>query len=103
MNQESNFAKEIVLSFLEFLHYKIKNDKLTLPEADRVARTIEKEIGLRGTIGDFAEFYGQSKNNVKVVINRYLVEKPERIVTYPFSTFNRSIPKSWKDKKDTHK
>lgn len=98
MSDDSNFAKEIILSFLEFLHYKIKNDKLTISEADSIAKVLEKEICLRGSIQDLADFYGKSKNNVKVVINRYLVEKPERLVTYPFGPFNRIVPNSWKQK-----
>ena len=53
-----------------------------------------------GTIGDFAEFYGKSKDAVNSVIKRRMVQKPKRnVVLYPFHIFAKLIPDSWRKKR----
>lgn len=99
MQTETNFAKEIILDFLDYIRYKVENDRLTLSEADSIARTIQGGIKLTGTVDDLCGFYGQSRNNVKAVIGRKMLGKPERRVYYPFNSFNSVVPPSWKEKR----
>ena len=67
----------------------------TMEETDSLARTFMENITLTGTIDDLARYYGQSRDNVKVVINRKLLSKPKRRVYYSFNAFHKIIPKSW--------
>lgn len=99
MSTETNFAKEIILDFLDYIRYKIEHDRLTLSEADSIAKTIQGGLKLTGTVDDLCDFYGQSRSNVKAVIGRKMLGKPERRVHYPFNSFNRVVPASWKEKR----
>lgn len=89
-------GKRIVLEFLDYLSFKVRTDSLTMEETDSLARTFMENISLTGTIDDLADFYNQSRENVKVVINRKLLSKPKRRVFYSFNAFNKVIPKSWR-------
>ncbi len=93
--KDRNVSKRIVLDYLEYLTFKVKNDSLTMEEADSLARTFTENLKLTGTIDDLARYYGQSRDNVKVVINRKLLSKPQRRVFYSFSAFRQVIPKRW--------
>lgn len=94
--KESSVWKRIVLEILDFLRFKIENDKLTMEEMESISRTVESGLNLTGTIDDFARFYGKPKENVKVVINRKVLAKPSRHVLYPFRSFMKARPKGWK-------
>lgn len=95
MSREQNFAKEIILEFLDYIRYKVENDRLTLSEADSIAKTIQSGLKLNGTVDDLCEFYGQNRSNVKAVIGRKMLGKPERRVYYPFNEFQKVVPSTW--------
>lgn len=96
MPEETNIWKKIILEILDFLRYKVENDKLTLGEAESIARTIESNLELSGTIDDLSAFYGQSRTNVSSVINRRMARKPTRRVFYSFMAFRKIIPNKWR-------
>ena len=98
MQEETKFAKRIILDSLDFIRYKVENDRLTLSEADSIAKTLQGGLNLRGTVDDLCKFYGQNRTNVKAVIGRKMLGKPERRVYYPFNEFNKAVPSSWKRK-----
>lgn len=102
MDKETSLGKKIVLEFLDFLRFKVENDKLTMEETESIAKVIENNMTLTGTADDFSKFYGQSKENVRVVINRKVLDKPKRCVTYHFNAFRKAVPKSWTDKKKSN-
>lgn len=91
-----NKAKDVILEFLSFLEYKIDNDALTMEELQEMARVVAERLPLQGTADDFAKFYGQSRSNVSMVINRKVFDKPKRRVYYSFNEFSKKVPKSWK-------
>ena len=95
MPKEQNNFKGIVLEFLDFLRYKIENDRMTMEDVESLAKTMECNLNLCGTADDFARFYGKSKTNVNAVISRKVLDKPSRKVLYPFKQFRRSVPNSW--------
>jgi len=96
MSEETNIWKGIVLEFLDYLRYKVANDRLTMRETESMARTIESGLDLHGTVEDFSRFYGQSRTNVSSVINRRLFGKPVRRVFYSFNAFRKVVPDRWK-------
>ena len=101
MTENQNFAKQIILEFLDFIRYKIENDKLTMEEAESIAKTIQCNMSLVGTTDDFARFYGKTKTNVTTVIDRRMLPKPRRILLHSFNEFRKSVPQSWHVHKET--
>lgn len=97
--KEQGVGKRILLEFVDFLRYKIENDSLTLEEMDSIAKAVESSVVLYGTTEDFARFYHHSKDNVKVVICRKMIEAPKRVMLYSFNKFRRLIPESWRLRK----
>ena len=98
MQTKSNFAKEMILEFLDYIRFKIENDRLTMDEADSIAKTIQGGVRLSGTLDDLSAFYNQPKTRIKSVIYRRMIAKPERRVYYSFNAFQPLIPPKWKDK-----
>ena len=103
--QKRNISKEILCEFLDFIRFKIANDRLTSEEAYSLVESILRSLPLRATVKELARFYGQSEHNVRCVINRKVSEKPQRRVYYSFSAFSKAVPDTWKkcrkDKSDT--
>lgn len=88
-------AKRIILEFLDFLRFKIENDSLTMEEAESLARVFTSRLHITGTLDDFARFFGKSKKNIKVLINRKVFDKPIRKVSYDFGSILKAAPDSW--------
>ena len=95
MPKEQNNFKGIVLEFLDFLRYKIENDRMTMEDMESLARTIECNLDLCGTAEDFARFYGKSKTNITTVIDRKMLSRPKRMVMHSFNEFRKARPKTW--------
>ena len=89
-------AKKIVLEFLDFMKYKVENGLLTMEEIEMLAKTMESNLIVRGTAGDFASYYGKTTENVRNVINRRMIEKPVRRVYYSFNAFRKIVPNTWR-------
>lgn len=94
--EEQRIIGKILADFLGFLKYKIESGSLTMEEQQALLGIIERSVPVRGTCEDFAGYYGQSPVNIRSVINRKLLSKPLRRVTYPFLEFNRVAPEKWK-------
>lgn len=97
---ERGVAKRILLEFLDYLRYKVKNDKLTMEEVEGFSRILQENLPLSGTISDFAEYYKRPEVNVRVAINQRMMSKPVRRVFYSFNAFRKCIPNSWIKSKD---
>ena len=97
---EQGVAKRILLEFLDYLRYKVENDKLTMEEVEGFSRMLQENLPLSGTIADFAEYYKKPEVNVRVAINQRMMSKPVRRVFYSFNAFRKCIPNSWKKSKD---
>lgn len=93
-------AKRILLEFLDYLRYKVENDKLTMSEVDGFSRILQENLPLSGTISDFAEYYKKPEVNVRVAIHQRMISKPVRRVFYSFNAFRKCVPDSWKNRKD---
>ena len=92
-------AKQRLVEILDFWKYKLDHNSCTLEEIESVTRLLEENLELDGTIGDFASFYGKSKDAVNSVIKRRMIQKPKRnVVLYPFRIFQKLIPDSWRGK-----
>ena len=90
-------SKKILLNSIDFLRYKVEHDTLTVSEAEALARFFCESLNLCGTADEFAEFYGKSKNNVKVILCRKTDATPIRKVLYPFAKLVKALPRTWID------
>ena len=88
-------SKKFLSEVLDYYKYKLDNNLCTMEEIDSVAKTLEKNLEIKGTISDFAKFYGVPENSVRVNINRKMLAKPERKVFYSFLKFLRIVPEKW--------
>lgn len=93
-------VKDILIEILDYYRNKVNNDLCTMEEINSVTKVLEENMTISGTIGDFAEFYGKSKDAVNSVIKNRLTQKPKRnVVLYPFHAFSKIIPASWRTKR----
>lgn len=91
-----NFVDKFLITTLHFWIRKIKHGDCTREEKQAVLDAIESYGGAYGTIDDFADFFGKSKDAVSSVIKRRYIGKPKRnVVMYSFSKFLKIVPKSW--------
>ncbi len=88
--------KEFVLEALDILRFKLEKGTLSVSEWEALARIIGERLPLLGSLDELSDYFGQSKNNVKVVINRRMTAKPVRKILYSFTAFLRVVPDSWK-------
>jgi len=89
-----NIHKEILCEFLDFLKFKIENDCLTADEVASLVNSVVSGTDLYASTSELARFYKQSEHNIHCVANRRLIQKPIRMVFYPFSAFSKVIPES---------
>lgn len=92
----SETAKKILCEFLDFLKQKVVSDELTADELSSLIHNVVDATDLYATADELARFYGQSTHNVHCVINRRMIEKPQRRVYYSVRKFRQIIPDSWK-------
>lgn len=85
---------------IDYYKNRIENDSCTMEEINSAAKTLQENMTVYGRIGDFADFYGKSKEAVSGQIKRKMFAKPEKNVTlYSFNAFQRLIPDSWRKKR----
>lgn len=102
MEEKDNVIKLMLLEIIDFLRYKLENDKCTHSDMQEWARLLNSNVASAATIRDLSHFYGQSENNVRNVIARKLREKPERKVVCNFFSFLKIIPQNWITKRKIH-
>ena len=95
-DNKSEVTKKLVLEFLDFLKYKVENDLLTMNDVDSIAKAIKQDLKIVATSDDMAAFYGQSNGNVRSLISRRMIQKPQRRVYYSFNAFSKIVPDKWK-------
>ena len=89
-------AKKLLSEILQYYKDKVDNNLCTMEEMESACKVLEENMEIYGTIGDFARFYGQSKDAVSSVIKRRMIDKPKRnVVLYRFHKFRRLIPEKW--------
>ena len=94
MREEIDVKKEL-LTILDFYKYKLSNDGCTVSEMRSVGNMLAENLNVEGTAKDFANFYGVSEENVRHILNRYVIDKPKRRVFYKFHKFAKCVPIKW--------
>lgn len=92
-------SKTYLAEILDYYKYKLDNNLCTMEEMNSLAKTIQENMEIQGTISDFSQFYNQSESSIRATIARKLLAKPKRKVFYPFHTFARIVPDKWHKKK----
>ena len=89
-------AKKLIIEFLDFLKYKVENDLLSMEDIDSLVRAFKQDLKIVATIDDLATFYGKPNVNVRGLISRRMIQKPQRRVYYSFNAFSKIVPEKWK-------
>lgn len=92
-------AKKYLIEMLDYYKQRLQNDSCTMEEINSVAKAIENNMEIHGTISDFSNFYGVSESNVRANIARKLFAKPKRVLLYPFHKFSKIVPDKWRKDK----
>lgn len=92
-------AKRYLHDMLSFFQYKLDNNLCTMEEIESVSKTLQENLQVSGTIKDFAKFYNKPEVNVRVAIHNKLLDKPKRVVLYPFQKFAKVVSEKWRDNK----
>lgn len=91
------FVDEMLVETLRFWIKKIKRGDCTREQQKAILDAIDSTGAVLGTVDEFSEFYGKSKDAVNSVIKRRYIGKPRRnVVLYSFSKFRKIVPKSWR-------
>lgn len=89
-------ATDELIEILEFYILKLKKGGCTMQEIESAKRTLVENMEIDGTVNDFCEFYGKSRDAVNSVIKRRMLAKPKRnVVLYPFHLFRKICPRDW--------
>lgn len=87
--------RDALADYLGILANKARTGELTDEDVETLAMVIRHAGGIRATIQDLAAYYGKSEDNIRHVIHRNFMPKPERRVYHDFDAFRKSVPSSW--------
>lgn len=91
-------ASKILSDILGYYKYKVDNNLCTMDEMNDALKALENNMEIHGTISDFAKFYEKPENHIRATISRKLIDKPKRVVLYPFHKFAKIVPEKWRKK-----
>lgn len=92
----TNPIKRTLLEIIDFVRYKVENDKCTMEELRSVCNTLENNLEIDCTTHDLVERYGQTYTNVQTALHRGFIPKAKYRHLYNFTKFAKFIPKTWK-------
>jgi hypothetical protein len=98
MTMERETIKRYLIETLDFLKYKLENDKCTDEDMRSIYRCVTENVTDYTDTDSLCDFYHQSRTNVSSTLSRNLMPKPKRKVLYNFVSFLKIKPKSWSNK-----
>lgn len=81
------------------MKYKVENDLLSIEDIDSIVKAIKLDLKIVATCDDMALFYGQTTGNVRSLISRRMIQKPQRRVYYSFNAFSKNSPREVEEKR----
>ena len=91
-NKMEEIVRESLADVLGFLGYKIRKGSINFDDVESLKGFIARGCGVKATVKELAEYYGQSEDNVRHVIHRNLMSPPQRKVYFDFAEFSRGSP-----------
>ena len=92
-------SKKYLIEIVDFYKYKLVNNGCTMEEINSIARAVEENLEINGTISDFAKFYNVPETTIRTNIFRKMFAKPKRLLLYSFSKFAKIVPTKWLNKR----
>ena len=87
--------QETLADMFDILAYKVRNGSMTAQDMKAVLSAIEAGGGVKATIRDLAGFYGKKEVDVRNLLHRKYMPRPERRTYYDFGIFRNLVPQSW--------
>ena len=98
-DKRDNIMRESLSEMFGILSYKVRNGAMTLDEMKSVMELFTHASTPKATVKELSDFYGQTEDNIRHIINRNMMPKPTRKVYYDFNSFCRFVPKRWRLKR----
>ena len=95
MRNQEKVIRETLAEMFDLLSYKVRNGAMSEDDVRAILSVIYSGGGIKATVKDLAAFYGQSEDNVRHVIHRGFMPKPERRVYFDFKAFRELVPEKW--------
>lgn len=92
------FVRESLADVLSFLEYKVRKGSINFSDVESLKGFVTRGCGVKATVKELAEYYGQSEDNIRHVIHRNIMSPPERRVYFDFAEFSKVVPKKWQKK-----
>lgn len=87
--------RDVLCDCLGMIELKIKSGSVTIGDLKSILEALAASVGIKASAKEIAEYYGESEVNVRSLIKRRLISKPQRRVYYNFSELCKKVPKSW--------
>lgn len=95
MRKSESIIRDALAEMLDLISYKVRSGSMSEDDVKSILSIIHSGGGIKATIKDLASFYGQSEDNVRHVIHRGFMPKPERRVYFDFKAFRELVPEKW--------
>ena len=95
MRKSETVIRDALAEMLELLSYKVRSGVMSEDDVKSILSIIQSGGGIKATVRDLAGFYGQSEDNVRHVIHRGFMPKPERRVYFDVKAFRELVPEKW--------
>ena len=95
MKRSEKVIRESLADMLDILSFKVRNGVMTEDDVKAILSIIRSGCGIKATVRDLAGFYHQSEDNVRHLIHRNFMPKPERRVYFDFGAFRQFVPEKW--------
>lgn len=97
MEKNEKVLRDLLADMFSLLAQKVRKGELTATEVRAILSAVAATGGVKATVKELAEFYGQSEDNIRHVIHRNFMPDPVRRVYYDFGAFNKIVPQKWRD------
>lgn len=98
MRRSENVIREALAEMFDAIAFKVRNGAMTTDDVKAILSVIAEGSHIKATVKELAEFYHQSEDNVRHVVHRNFMPKPERRVYYDFKAFRQLVPEKWHDR-----
>ena len=95
MKEIQNAIREAVADFFGMLEHKARTGEMTDEDVYVVSCVVREAGGIHATVRDLATYYDQPETNIRHVINRNIMPKPQRRVYHDFGAFRKRVPSKW--------
>lgn len=90
-------TKQYLIGFFKYQIHRLESNDCTTAEIDSAYEACLRDFTSYATIDDLSRHFGKSKDAVKSIISRKMIEKPKRnTALYKYNIFAKLVPDKWR-------